>query len=61
MTDQPLSFYRWVRLRDFVNEGLALRRPDVQEFIHEGYLERNDQKVIPTAKGLEALKHEPAA
>jgi len=61
MNEPQLTFYRWVRLRDLVNDHLALRRPEIEEFIKEGYLEREGAAVLPTAKGVEALKHEPAA
>jgi len=60
MTEPELTFHRWMLLRDFVNDGLSLRRPDIQQFIHEGYLERNGEVVSPTAQGVEALKHEPS-
>jgi hypothetical protein len=59
MPEPELPFSRWMRLRDFVNDGLALRRPDIQEFIREGYLQRDGEVVTPTPQGLEALKHEP--
>ena len=59
MTNLSLTFYRWARLRDFVNDGLALRRIDVLEFIHDGYLEHNDGTVTVTVKGRDALLHEP--
>jgi len=61
MTEPELTFFRWMLLRDFVVDGLALRRPDIQQFIREGYLERSGEIVTPTPRGVEALKHEPAA
>jgi hypothetical protein len=60
MADPELSFFRWARLRDFSEMGLALRGPDIKEYIREGYMERNATEVILTAKGNDALKHEPA-
>jgi hypothetical protein len=60
MTDRELTFFRWARLRDFSEMGLALRKPEVQEFISEGYMERTETAVILTQKGKEALTHEPA-
>jgi hypothetical protein len=55
-----LTFFRWARLRDFSVMGLALRRPEVQEFIRDGYLEQTEAEVIVSAKGKEALLREPA-
>ena len=60
MADQELTFFRWARLRDFSEMGLALRGPDIREFIDEGYMERTDSAVILTDKGRKALTHEPA-
>ncbi len=60
MTEPALTFHRWMLLRDYINDGLCLRRPQIQEFIREGYLERKDEAVTPTAQGMEALQHEPA-
>ena len=60
MADQELSFFRWARLRDFSEMGLALRGPDIKEFINEGYMERTDTVVTLTDKGKQALTHEPA-
>jgi hypothetical protein len=60
MSDTTLTFYRWARLRDFYEMGLALRGPDINEFISEGYLERTETEVRVTDKGKEALRHEPA-
>jgi hypothetical protein len=60
MTDGELTFFRWARLRDFIEINLALRRPEVRVFIAEGYLEQTDAAVILTEKGKEALRHEPA-
>jgi hypothetical protein len=60
MADQQLTFFRWARLRDFSEIGLALRGPELKEFINEGYMERTDGTVIVTDKGKEALTHEPA-
>jgi hypothetical protein len=60
MTETELTFFRWARLRDFSEMGLALRKPEVQEFIGEGYMERTETAVILTEKGKEALRHEPA-
>jgi hypothetical protein len=59
MADKELSFFRWARLRDFSEMGLALRGPDIKEFISEGYMERTDTAVILTDKGKDALTHEP--
>jgi hypothetical protein len=60
MTDKALTFFRWARLRDFSEMGLALRGLDLKEYINEGYLERSEDAVILTDKGREALLHEPA-
>jgi hypothetical protein len=60
MTDHDLNFFRWARLRDFSEMGLALRRPELKEFISEGYMEQTEVAVVLTDKGKEALKHEPA-
>jgi hypothetical protein len=60
MTNGELSFFRWARLRDFADTGLALRRPEVQEFIRDGYLEQAESVVMLSSKGKEALLHEPA-
>ena len=60
MVDKELTFFRWARLRDFSEMGLALRGPDIREFIDEGYMERTDSVVILTDKGKQALTHEPA-
>ena len=60
MVDNELTFFRWARLRDFSEMGLALRGPDIREFIDEGYMERTDTAVILTDKGRQALTHEPA-
>jgi hypothetical protein len=60
MVDKELSFFRWARLRDFSEMGLALRGPDIREFIDEGYMERTGTAVILTDKGKQALTHEPA-
>ena len=59
MAEQQLTFFRWARLRDFSEMGLALRGPDIKEYISEGYLERTESAVILTEKGKEALAHEP--
>jgi hypothetical protein len=55
-----LTFFRWARLRDFSDMGLALRRSEVEEFIRDGYLERTESEVIVSAQGKEALLREPA-
>jgi hypothetical protein len=60
MADTELTFFRWARLRDFSEMGLALRGPDIREFIDEGYMERTDTTVFLTDKGRKALTHEPA-
>ena len=60
MVDKELTFFRWARLRDFSEMGLALRGPDIRDFIDEGYMERTDTAVILTDKGRQALTHEPA-
>ena len=60
MADEELTFFRWARLRDFSEMGLALRVPDIKEFISDGYLERTETAVILTDKGKQALMHEPA-
>jgi hypothetical protein len=59
MSEPQLTFFRWARLRDFSEMGLALRGPDIKEYISEGYLERTETAVILTDKGKEALTHEP--
>jgi hypothetical protein len=60
MTESELTFFRWARLRDFFEMGLALRNPELREFIREGYMERTETAVVLTQKGKDALKHEPA-
>ena len=60
MAEGELSFFRWARLRDFSEMGLALRRPDIKEYINEGYLEQTDTAVVLTEKGKQALTKEPA-
>jgi predicted methyltransferase len=60
VAESELSFFRWARLRDFSEMGLALSRPHINEFIKEGYLERTETAVILTEKGKEALTKEPA-
>ena len=60
MTEPELTFFRWARLRDFSEMGLALRGPDIREFIDEGYMERTGSVVVLTDKGKQALTHEPA-
>ena len=59
MADQELTFFRWARLRDFSQMGLALRGPDIKDYINDGYLERTETTVILTDKGKQALTHEP--
>jgi hypothetical protein len=60
MTDRELTFFRWARLRDFSEMGLALRGSELQVFISEGYMERTETELLLTDKGKEALMHEPA-
>jgi hypothetical protein len=59
MKVQELTFFRWARLRDFSENGLALRGPDLNEYINEGYMERTETAIVLTAKGKDALLHEP--
>ena len=60
MADKALTFFRWARLRDFSEIGLALRGHDVKEYIDDGYMERTESAVILTEKVKEALLNEPA-